>query len=451
MAESDGEYALVGEAEALGGMPPTWCRSLLLAAGSTTDARGFSLPESAEAGKAGKAAAAEEDLRRSAWARLLSEQVGDAAGTAVSEELLDALQPEVTDDSVDSGVVSRLTRALRAPASLRSRVSKLVRSGVPAELHGQVWRLAAARTVAQLSAPPAASSYADYMAAAETEAPASATDIEKDLRRTFPRNAAYGTDRGIATLRRLLTAYAVRNSRVGYCQGMNFIAALLLLHCEEEAAFWLLATVVERLTIDWYVRDLSGLQADCRSFFRLLPSALPEVSAHLRELGLSALVPMLSSWWLRLFVNVLPLHITLRLWDVFFHAGLPALMSASLALLHCRRAALLACEDVPQLFHTLQQLRVEPPPVEELLDAMYKSPCAVSSTRWADVAGEEADGEGWGVDEDDFVLIDDAELNEDVTWEADGSGGEAMEIVEEDHPVEEVEKLSGAPLVVDYC
>ena len=43
----------------------------------------------------------------------------------------------------------------------------------------------------------------------------------------------------------MLLAYARHNPSVGYCQGMNFLAALLLLLMEEEAAFWCLAAIVE--------------------------------------------------------------------------------------------------------------------------------------------------------------------------------------------------------------
>ena len=50
-----------------------------------------------------------------------------------------------------------------------------------------------------------------------------------------------------AQLRQVLVAYSLRNPRVGYVQGMGFIAALLLLFMEPEPAFWCLVAVVERL------------------------------------------------------------------------------------------------------------------------------------------------------------------------------------------------------------
>ena len=114
-------------------------------------------------------------------------------------------------------------------------------------------------------------------------------DIERDLLRTFPGehqslplscslallpslslscslallsgHAALGTQTGLGQLREVLVAYSVRNSSVGYCQSMNFIAALLLLFVDAEPAFWMLANLVERLLpAQYYEPGLRGLQ-----------------------------------------------------------------------------------------------------------------------------------------------------------------------------------------------
>ena len=53
-------------------------------------------------------------------------------------------------------------------------------------------------------------------------------DIEKDLQRTFPGHSYVSSAQGVHALRRVLRAYAARNSAVGYCQSMNFVAGVLL-------------------------------------------------------------------------------------------------------------------------------------------------------------------------------------------------------------------------------
>ena len=79
--------------------------------------------------------------------------------------------------------------------------------------------------------------YARLVAAVPEPAVQEAIDL--DVRRTFPDNPRL-TAEFVAKLRRVLLAYARRNPEVAYCQGMNFVAASVLLFLEEEeAAFWL--------------------------------------------------------------------------------------------------------------------------------------------------------------------------------------------------------------------
>jgi hypothetical protein len=53
--------------------------------------------------------------------------------------------------------------------------------------------------------------------------------IEADLKRTFIENEYFHNENNINKLKNILVAYSRRNSKIGYCQGFNFIVGKLLL------------------------------------------------------------------------------------------------------------------------------------------------------------------------------------------------------------------------------
>ena len=83
----------------------------------------------------------------------------------------------------------------------------------------------------------------------------------------MPRTYPHVTDESelktlLDPLRSVLHAIVIRNPTVGYCQGMNFIAARLLNCMKEEEAFWTMAQIVERyLPLDYY-SNMIGVLVD---------------------------------------------------------------------------------------------------------------------------------------------------------------------------------------------
>ena len=72
--------------------------------------------------------------------------------------------------------------------------------------------------------------------------------IDLDLRRTFPNEKECMSESFLQKMKNILLCYSTRNSTIGYCQGMNFfVARLLLIMDDEEKVFWLFVQIMENI------------------------------------------------------------------------------------------------------------------------------------------------------------------------------------------------------------
>ena len=95
----------------------------------------------------------------------------------------------------------------------------------------------------------------------------SETLIERDIRRTFPdveffkRQDPDGRMVGRDAMFNVLKAYSLYDSELSYCQGMAFVAAVLVLHMPEEHAFCMLVYLLEEFGLkSMYLPGMEGLQ-----------------------------------------------------------------------------------------------------------------------------------------------------------------------------------------------
>ena len=94
-----------------------------------------------------------------------------------------------------------------------------------------------------------------------------------------------------------------------------------MLYMKEEQAFWTLVTVVQNtLPTGYYVDGMQGLRADHRTLNQLFAQKLPALHAHLTELDVP-LEPVITQWFLCMYLNVLPMNSVLRIWDTIFCEG----------------------------------------------------------------------------------------------------------------------------------
>lgn len=128
------------------------------------------------------------------------------------------------------------TKRLRA-----SIVEGLEASGVEG-MRGEIWKL-----ICRSQTQRGQYSSDVYQKFLQEEHPMIDHKIQKDIGRTAPGNKEFCSDHrtGKNRLYNVLKAYTSYDPEIGYCQGMNFLTAVLLQYIEdEEDAFWSLVFIM---------------------------------------------------------------------------------------------------------------------------------------------------------------------------------------------------------------
>uniref|UniRef100_A0AAQ6AD16 TBC1 domain family member 8B n=1 Tax=Amphiprion ocellaris TaxID=80972 RepID=A0AAQ6AD16_AMPOC len=216
----------------------------------------------------------------------------------------------------------------------------LIVRGVPEALRGELWMLFSGAVNDMATHP---GYYTELVEQSLGTSTLATDEIERDLHRSLPEHPAFQSDTGISALRRVLTAYAYRNPKIGYCQAMNILTSVLLLYAKEEEAFWLLVAVCERMLPDYFNRRIIGALVDQAVFEDLIRENLPQLVEHMTDLSFFSSVSL--SWFLTLFISVLPIESAVNVVDCFFYDGIKAILQLGLAVLDYNMDALISCHD----------------------------------------------------------------------------------------------------------
>ncbi|XP_068185034.1 TBC1 domain family member 8 isoform X2 [Antennarius striatus] len=259
------------------------------------------------------------------------------------------------------------------------KTQRLVAMGIPESLRGELW-MTLSDTSSELESH--RGYYAGLVQMAMGQSSLATDEIERDLHRSLPDHPAFQNPTGIAALRRVLTAYAHRNPKIGYCQSMNILASVLLLYAKEEEAFWLLVAVCERMLPDYFNRRVIGAQVDQSVFEELITERLPELADRVPDL--STLSSVSLSWFLTLFLSVLPFHSAVCVVDCFFFHGIRAIFQLGLAVLEANAEELSSSTDDGQALMILTGF-LDQVGGEQLSGVPSSSPAASDSSSDADI------------------------------------------------------------------
>ena len=183
--------------------------------------------------------------------------------------------------------------------------------------------------------------------------------IDADLPRTFP-NHPWIQDEGQEPLRRILIAFAMHNVSLGYTQGLNSVAALLLLAAdrEEETTFWLLNALVQgKVAPDTYAPTLAGAHIEMNTLGVLVEEKCPNIAKHFDRMKEPKCIPALYSteWFICLFSTSFPSETTARVWDCLFNEGSKILFRVALSILKLSEQQLMSCDHSGDVLETIKE------------------------------------------------------------------------------------------------
>ncbi len=156
--------------------------------------------------------------------------------------------------------------------------------------------------------------------------------INLDIQRTFPDEKLCMEKSFLSKLKNILICYSIRNTSIGYCQGMNFIVCrLLLIMDNEEQVFWIFIQIIEKILPIIYYSDLAGIIIETTIIDTFISFYLSNFYKYLTDNSFKLpLNNFIHKWMVSLFTQALSPEMAYTFLDFFFLDGEICLFKSSL-------------------------------------------------------------------------------------------------------------------------
>mmetsp|Transcript_19712 Transcript_19712/g.29452 ORF Transcript_19712/g.29452 Transcript_19712/m.29452 type:complete len:381 (-) Transcript_19712:110-1252(-) len=237
-------------------------------------------------------------------------------------------------------------------------LKKRVRQGIPARYRGMLWRVMAGSDSLERKNP---GLYKKLLLSGTCD-PKFVGLITRDIDRTFSKHILFRDRQGVGqrSLYNVLKAYACYDSNVGYCQGMGFIAGLMLLYMDEEATFWILVALISTPKFD--MRGLFSnrfpLLDQCFFIFdTLLRRHVPRLMLHLQKMQVHCNM-YAHRWFITVFSSNFSLEVVNRIWDIYLQEGPRIVFRVAIAIMMQKEEQLLKLLQFDRLILSLQKAEI---------------------------------------------------------------------------------------------
>ncbi|KAL7981702.1 hypothetical protein Chor_010897, partial [Crotalus horridus] len=224
------------------------------------------------------------------------------------------------------------------------KIHTAVEKGVPRQQRGEIWKFLA--ELHQLKHPfpnkqqPKDTPYKELLKQLTSQQHA----ILIDLGRTFPTHPYFSAQLGAGqlSLYNILKAYSLLDQEVGYCQGLSFVAGVLLLHMSEEEAFNMLKFLMFDMGLRKQYRPVTIVQV--RRFIRSRCISFLDCFMITTKIFTTTLKPMRSAP-----ASTLPL-------DMMFLQGSEVIVKVALSLLGSHKLLILQHENLETIVDFIKNI-----------------------------------------------------------------------------------------------
>ena len=154
-------------------------------------------------------------------------------------------------------------------------------------------------------------------------------------------------------LKNILICYSIRNTTIGYCQGMNFIVGrLLLIMDNEEQVFWIFIQMIEKILPLIYYADLAGIVIETTIIDAFISFYLSNFYKYLIDNSFKLpLNNFIHKWMVSLFTQALSPEMAYTFLDFFFLDGEVCLFKNSLFVMTMLEEYIVKNNDFEYMFN----------------------------------------------------------------------------------------------------